>query len=136
MIWDLQTITFHRTSRYLGSSIGKTIILSIQNLIEKWLLHQSNRPLRNYLRPILIWCCGLLLANWFIVGAGPDCFVLLPIMLSRSIFNPEPAHVEPTSVEDIVLLDVWFLVLMDVGGRRFVTGDKPTDPKYDTNFSL
>lgn len=77
-----------------------------------------------------------MLANWFIVGAGPVCFVLLPIILSRSIFNPEPAQVEPTCVEDVVLLDVWFLVLMDVGGRRFVTGDNnPTDPKYDTNFS-
>lgn len=74
-----------------------------------------------------------MLANWFIVGAGPVCFALLPIMLSRSIFNPEPAQVEPTC-EEGVLLDVWFLIFVDVGGR-FVTGDNPIVPKYDANFS-
>lgn len=93
---------------------------------------QYNKLSKDYLRVIFIWCCGLLLANWFIVGAGPDCFVLLPIMLSRSIFNPEPAQVEPTCVG--VLLDVWFL-FVDVGGRRFVTGDNPIVPKYDFDFS-
>lgn len=101
-------------------------------------LQKNNKPfateLKNDSRVILIWCCGLLLANWFIVGAGPVCFALLPIMLSRSIFNPELAQVEPTCVED-VLLDVWFLIFVDVGGRRFVTGDNPIVPKYDTNFS-
>lgn len=76
----------------------------------------------------LIWCCGLLLANWFIVGAGPVCFALLPIILSRSIFNPEPAHVDPICVD--VLFDIWFLELVDVGVRRFVTDDNPIVPKY------
>lgn len=90
----------------------------------------------HYLHVNLTWCCGLLLAIWFIVGAGPVCFVLPPIMLSRSIFNPEPAHVEPTCVGSVVLLDTWFLVLVEVRGRRFVIGDNPIVPEYDTNFSL
>lgn len=60
-------------------------------------------------------------ANWFIVGAGPDGLFLLPIKLSRSIFNPAPAHVDPICdgvVADEVVNKSFVLLLIGIGDKN------------------